>query len=292
MLSLRKLLTRCDLVDCATHRHPRLCAKDAARNHDPRLAWASRMRRAAGEMSRATRHTRTPAPPQTYSAPPGAATRPSSSPIHRRLANRAPGMKARKDQIHHMSHDVVDDPVGTSLESRRVPLRAARGALNLNTDAPARRRLDIATNRASRASPTRARGSPPIATPLDSPRDAPARAKARDRAPAAPRAAPRAAAHGSWVAQCPAPFLSYTKFHVRLGVVCREGGRVRLSSAGSFLGGGCVRLSHRGHSVANPSFIYYICHRPHGHRPWASRDLIESRILELNPPYTKELRFR
>ena len=192
-------------------------------------------------MSRATRHTRTPAPPHTYSAPPGAATRPSSSPIHRRLANRAPAMMARggppwKPQRRH-------DPVGTSLDSRRVPLRAARGAPSLNTDAPARRRLDIATNRASRASPTRARGSPPIATPLDSPRDVPARAKARDRAPAAPRAAPRAAAHGSLVAQCPAPFLSYTKFHVRLGVVCREGGRVRLSSAGSFLGGGAF-VSH------------------------------------------------
>ena len=44
-------------------------------------AGAPRMRRAAGEMSRATRHTRTPAPPQTFSAHPGAAMRPSSSPI-------------------------------------------------------------------------------------------------------------------------------------------------------------------------------------------------------------------
>ena len=118
-------------------------------------------------MSRATRHTRTPAPPQTYSAPPGAATRPSSSPIHRRLANRAPAMMARggppwKPQRRH-------DPVGTSLDSRRVPLRAARGAPSLNTDAPARRRLDIADKTIPSASSTRARGSPPIATPLDLP---------------------------------------------------------------------------------------------------------------------------
>ena len=66
----------------------------------------------------------------------------------------------------------------------------------------------------------RGRGDhPPSPRRWTSPRDEPARAKARDRAPAVPRAAPCAAAHGSWVAQCPAPFLSYTKFHVRLGVV-------------------------------------------------------------------------
>jgi hypothetical protein len=77
----------------------------------------------------------------------------------------------------------------------------------------------------------RGRGDhPPSPRRWTSPRDEPARAKARDRAPAAPRAAPRAAAHGSWVAQCPAPFLSYTKFHVRLGVVRREGGHPSLIS--------------------------------------------------------------
>ena len=42
------------------------------------------MRRAAGDISRATRHTRTPEPPQTSPAPPGAATRPSPPPIRPR----------------------------------------------------------------------------------------------------------------------------------------------------------------------------------------------------------------
>ena len=271
----------------------------AARNHEPG-AWLG-LRECGALRARCRAQLATHAPPRRprrHSAPPGAATRPSPPPIRPRARESGGGDDGAEGG--DPPQEATTSPVTrsrTALDSRRVPPRAARGDPEpqyRRPRAPPARYRDEPSPLGRRR---RGRGDHPASPRRWTPRGTHAREGEGARpcpggAPAAPRAAPRAAAHGSWVAQCPAPVLSYTKFHVRLGVVCREGGRVRLSSAGSFLGGGCVRLSHRGHSVANPSFIYYICHRPHGHRPWASRDLIESRILELNPPYTKELRFR
>ena len=73
-------------------RHPRIRRHVVTRGDELRVvmplslqrAEAPRMRRAAGDISRATRHTRTPEPPQTSPAPPGAATRPSPPPIRPR----------------------------------------------------------------------------------------------------------------------------------------------------------------------------------------------------------------
>ena len=90
-------------------------------------------------MSRATRHTRTPAPPQTFSAPPGAAARPSTPPIRVvpsresprstsrippfHLANRAAAMPARGVPPQG-SNDVVETHLAAAaLDTRRVPPR-------------------------------------------------------------------------------------------------------------------------------------------------------------------------
>ena len=258
------------------------------------------MRRAAGEMSRATRHTRTPAPPQTYSAPPGAATRPSSSPIHRRLANRAPAMMARggppwKPQRRH-------DPVGTSLDSRRVPLRAARGAPSLNTDAPARRRLDIADKTIPSASSTRARGSPPIATPLDLPEG---RTREGEGARPCPGGAPgRPARRGARVLGGPVPSTLFVIHEIPRATGCCASGRRTSVSHQLALFWAVGAFVIVGTRLANPSFIYYICHQSarsgrRGHhgtdephvvvaaRPWIhtrySDTVRTSRILRRHP---------
>jgi hypothetical protein len=98
-----------------------------------------RLWEAAGQMARATRHARTPAPPQTSPAPPGAAARPSTPPIRVvpsresprstsrippfHLANRAAAMPARGVPPQG-SNDVVETHLAAAaLDTRRVPPR-------------------------------------------------------------------------------------------------------------------------------------------------------------------------
>ena len=81
------------------------------------------MRRGSGQMARATRHARTPAPPQTSPAPPGAAARPSPPPI--RPAARESGGSGG---FRLGSNDVAETHLAAAaLDTRRVPpLRGPR----------------------------------------------------------------------------------------------------------------------------------------------------------------------
>ena len=213
------------------------------------------MRRAAGEMSRATRHTRTPEPPQTSPAPPGAATRPSPPPI-RPKARESGGGDDGAEGVHLGSHDVAGDPVAAALDSRRVPPRAARGDPSLNTDAPARRRLDIATNRVPRRR-RRGRGDHPIATPLYAARDA---AREGEGARPCPGGAPgRPARRGARVLGGPVPSTLFVIHEIpRATGCCVSGRRTRPPLISWLFSGRWVRSSLTSWALGGESFVYLL----------------------------------
>ena len=153
----------------------------------------------------------------------------------RRLAKRTPVMMMAR-RVRHGSHDMVADPVTASLDSRRCLL--ARPEVSRSPGATPPRAAGSISRRTESLCVVHAGAGISPRHPVGRPEGrAPTSTRVRDRAPAAPRAAPRAAALGSWMAQCPAPFLSYTEFRERPGAVRRGGGIVGSLSWG---GAGCA----------------------------------------------------
>ena len=174
------------------------------------------MRRAAGDISRATRHTRTPEPPQTSPAPPGAATRPSPPPIRPRARESGGG----DDGAGGSTSEATTSPVTRSRRrsTRAVCLPARPEVIRASIPTPPRAAGSISRrNESLGVADARAEitSSPRRCTPRGThAREHKGARACPGGAPAAPRAAPRAAARGSWVAQCLAPVLSYTDFRV------------------------------------------------------------------------------
>ena len=159
------------------------------------------MRRAAGDISRATRHTRTPEPPQTSPAPPGAATRPSPPPIRPKARESGGG----DDGAGGSTSEATTSPVTRSRRrsTRAVCLPARPEVIRASIPTPPRAAGSISRRNESLGVADARAEITLVATPLYAVRRrTPARAKARDRAPAAPRRrpgpprAPRRAAPG------------------------------------------------------------------------------------------------
>ena len=147
------------------------------------------------------------------------------------------------------SNEVVGDPVTTALDSRCVPPSAARGALNLNTDAPAppARHPDEPS---PSASPTRERAS----NPRHAVRTPEGRAREGECARRCPSGAPdRPARRGAQVPGGPVPSTLFVIHGIPHAIGCCASGyaEVRLSSAGSLVG-------HKGWHSDGESFVYLI----------------------------------